>query len=105
MRTIARVLLIIETLIIILGVTALLVPGVDLFGMRFDNGNNQPKDQSRIIPSNRFPSAEDHLAGPQRSVTELCVWIGIRTVCKFNEWKSLILVGGGAGLKTRSCGL
>jgi len=50
MRSIARVLLIIETLIIILGVAALLVPGTDLLGMRLDNVNNQPKDQSRIVP-------------------------------------------------------
>ena len=68
--------------------------------------------EQRVCPFNfvrlidgGYPSGEDHLAGPQRSVTELCVWIGIRTVRKFNEWKSLILVGGGAGLKTRSCAL
>jgi hypothetical protein len=53
MRSIARVLLVIETLIMILGVAALRVPGTDLLGMRLDNANNQPKDQSRIFPGYR----------------------------------------------------
>jgi hypothetical protein len=51
MRTIARLLLIIETSIIILGAAVLLEPGADLLAMRFDNVDNRPKDQSRIVPS------------------------------------------------------